>query len=110
MIFPRRKIIILFLILNGISFAQNRFSDQFEYANQLFKNKNYFDAITEYKRFLLFISDGTNVFEANYKIGLCYKAGTKFDEAIKYFSVAERSALTTDENFHAKTEIVRCNI
>jgi len=104
------KISIMILIWFGVSFAQTSLQNQFEHANLLFRNNNYFDAITEYKRLLFFPSDNNHAFDANYKIGLCYKAGAKFDDAIKYFSIAERNAETTEKIFLTKVESIRCNI
>jgi hypothetical protein len=83
---------------------------QLDRADQFFNSNNFFDAITEYKRALFFFSDENLSFDANYKVGLCYKAGAKFDDAIKYFSLAEHNTDDVDKIFLAKTEIVRSNI
>jgi tetratricopeptide (TPR) repeat protein len=90
--------------------AQDHLSIQLDYANNLFNNKQYFDAITEYKRFQFFDSTKTFDYEANNKIGECYKAGAKYDDAIKYFSFAEQNARSDDEYFDSKTQIIRTNI
>jgi tetratricopeptide (TPR) repeat protein len=104
------KIFFLILILCGTFYAQTELHNQIERADQLFRNDNYFDAITEYKRFLFFSSDNNLIFETNYKIGLCYKAGAKFDDAIRYFSIAEKNADTAEKIFLTRTEIIRSNI
>ena len=90
--------------------AQDHLSIQLDYANNLFKNRQYFDAITEYKRLQFFDSTKTFNYEIDYKIGECYKAGGKYDDAIKYFSFAELSARNEDEYCDSKTQIIRTNI
>ncbi|MCX6175645.1 MAG: hypothetical protein NTZ27_12905 [Ignavibacteriales bacterium] len=90
--------------------AQDHLSIQFDYANNLFNSKQYYDAITEYKRLQFFDSTKTFNYESNYKIGECYKAGAKYDEEIKYFSFAELSARNDDEYCDSKTQIIRTNI
>ncbi len=106
-----RFIIIFFLSAFLFSVeAQDHLSIQFDYANNLFNNRQYYDAITEYKRLQFFDSTKTFNYEINYKIGECYKAGAKYDDAIKYFSFAELSARNEDEYFDSKTQIIRTNI
>ncbi len=90
--------------------AQDHLSIQFDYANNLFNSRQYYDAITEYKRLQFFDSTKTFNYEINYKIGECYKAGAKYDDAIKYFSFAELSARNEDEYCDSKTQIIRTNI
>lgn len=104
--------ILLCLFISPIIsiFAQSPLSSQFDYANNLFKTENYFDAITEYKRLLFYDTTKTFFYRSSFQIGKCYKAGAKFDEAIKYFSVSELNASDDLERFNSKIEIVRCNI
>ena len=90
--------------------AQDHLSIQFDYANNLYNSKQYFDAITEYKRFQFFDSTKTFNYEINYKIGEFYKAGAKYDDAIKYFSFALTNVRSDDEYFYSKTQIIRTNI
>ena len=90
--------------------AQDHLSIQFDYANNLFNSRQYYDAITEYKRLQFFDSTKTFNYEINYKIGECYKAGGKYDDAIKYFSLAEFSSRNEDEYCDSKTQIIRTNI
>lgn len=90
--------------------AQEQLQTQFEYANKLFESKQYFDAITEYKRLLFFDSQRQYAFQANYRIGKSYKAGAKFDEAIKYFSLANLNSVNNAQKYSAKIEIIKSNI
>src|SRR3989339_156284 len=106
-----RLTIIFFLITFVFSLkAQDHLSIQLDFANNLFNSKQYYDAITEYKRLQFFDSTKTFNYEINYKIGECYKAGTKYDDAVKYFSFAVLNARTDDELFDSKTQIIRTNI
>lgn len=90
--------------------AQDHLSIQLDYANNLFNSRQYYDAITEYKRLQFFDSTKTFNYEINYKIGECYKAGAKYDDAIKYFSFAELNARNEEEYCNSKTQIIRTNI
>lgn len=106
-----RLTIIFFLITFVFSLkAQDHLSIQLDFANNLFNSKQYYDAITEYKRLQFFDSTKTFNYEINYKIGECYKAGAKYDDAVKYFSLAVLNARTDDELFDSKTQIIRTNI
>lgn len=104
------KLILFFFVSLASVQAQYQLSSQFDYANTLFKTGNYFDAITEYKRLIFFDSTKTFFYRSSFQIGKCYKAGAKFDEAIKYFSISELNASDDLERFDSKIEIVRCNI
>jgi len=101
---------LFFFLFLGIVKGQDNLSSQLSYANGLFRSEQYYDAITEYKRLMFFDSTKTYQYEANLKIGESYKAGAKFDDAIKYFSFAELNASNDDEIFKTKTEIIRTNI
>lgn len=104
-------IILLFSILfNSKANSQTLLENQLDYADSLFKIENYFDAITEYKRLSFF--DGCKQYEytANYQIARCYKAGAKFDEAIKYFSISVLKSKNKTEFLKSKFQIIRCNI
>ncbi|PKL81716.1 MAG: hypothetical protein CVV24_13830 [Ignavibacteriae bacterium HGW-Ignavibacteriae-3] len=104
------KFIPVYFFIAFIIRGQDNLSIQFDYAQNLFDGQQYFDAITEYKRLLFFDSENKYSFRANMKIGECYKAGAKYDDAVKYFSVAELTAGSEDEIFESKLEIIRSNI
>jgi tetratricopeptide (TPR) repeat protein len=105
------KIFVPFIVLFSVntSSAQN-LKSQFDLANNLFKENHFFDAITEYKRLIFFDSAKYYLADAYYKIGECYKAGTKFDDAIKYFSLAEINSIDVQKIFDCKIQIIRNNI
>lgn len=107
-----KKIFItyLFVLTAFPNYAQENLSIQFDYANTLYKSGNYFDAITEFKRLLFFDNGNKYLSEANFLIAKCYKAGAKFDAAIKYFSIAEMNSNSNELKIESKFQIVRTNI
>ena len=100
---------VFFLMLNNLN-AQDYLTNQFNYAKKLYDDEQYFDAITEFKRLLFFDNNGKYKFQANNFIGLSYKEGAKFSDAILYFTLAEMNARNDDELFDSKIEIIRSNI
>jgi hypothetical protein len=112
MTFVIRIYFVLLIVCNStvILFAQNPFEDQFIYAKKLFDEENYFDAVTELKRLLFFDETKSYNHNANYLIGLSYKAGAKFSEAIEYFTIAELNSKNADEVFESRLEIIKVNI
>ena len=105
-----KKIFLYILLLPTILFGQDYLSRQLEYADNLFSSKLYYDAITEYKRLQFFDTEKKYSDEIKYKIGMCYKNGAKFADAIKYFSLAEKEAVKPEDVFEIKTQIIRTNI
>ena len=103
-------IAIAFLFSSVITNAQSAFQNQFDFAKQLYNNENYFEAITELKRLLFFDETEEYNYEANKLIGLSYKQGAKFSDAIRYLTLAEINAKTTEELFQRRIEIIRINI
>ncbi len=110
MTFVNKNILLLIIMLTSSVLAQNTLQQQFEFANQLFNQEKYFDAITELKRLQFFDKENQFSFESNLLIGKSYKAGAKFDEAIKYFVLAEIDAASNEEYFKAKIFNARTNI
>uniref|UniRef100_A0A7V3E6U5 Tetratricopeptide repeat protein n=1 Tax=Ignavibacterium album TaxID=591197 RepID=A0A7V3E6U5_9BACT len=104
------KILILILLVNINLFAQEYLLSKLKFADSLFSAEKYFDAITEYKRLLFFDSTNQFSFDANFRIGLCYKEGAKFDEALKYFVFAEVNSRNPQQIFESKIYQVRINI
>jgi len=100
----------LFLFLSNLSFTQEYFQDQFDFAKKLFDEENYFDAITEFKRLEFF--DTNNIYSSpSYEyIARCYKQGGKFNEAIQYFTLAEINAKNPEDIYRVKIETIRVNI
>ena len=104
-----RFVLILFF-LTQLLYSQINLEHQLKYANELFDSSKYFDAITEYKRLLFFDSHEEYKWEANYKIGISYKYGGFYDEAINFLKISELNGNSSDEIFLSRVEIIRCNI
>jgi hypothetical protein len=104
--------IIFVFVLIGIAriIAQDAFQEQFNAAKKLYDEENYFDAVTEFKRLLFFDKTGNYNFDANKLIGLSYKEGAKFSDAITYLSMSEMYATTEQQIFETKIEIIKINI
>jgi len=102
-------ILFVFLCLCFQIKAQN-LDKQKLFADSLFYSENYFDAITEFKRLIFFANDNKTLFEANYKIALCYKAGGKYDNAIKYFNFAKLNTKLFKDSLESDLQIIRTNI
>ena len=103
--------IFLFFSLGILTLvAQDSYDEQFNYAKKLFEEEKYFDAVTEFERLLFFDSAETYTYDANFLIGLSYKFGGKFSDAIENFSQAELKSETVDEIFDSRLEIIKVNI
>ena len=76
--------------------AQFNSDEQFYYAKKLHDEEKYFDAVTELKRLLFFDNTNKYSYEANKLIGLSYKQGAKFSDAIYHFAEAESNSLTVE--------------
>lgn len=103
-------IILIVLIARENPFAQNSFAEQFNYAKRLYNEEKYFDAVTEFKRLLFFDGNYTHNYEANLLMGLSYKNGSMFSEAIQHLTLAELNSKNIDEIFIARLEIIKVNI
>ncbi len=112
MIFAMKNNIIIFIVIfiQSTLFAQNSFDEQFNLANKLYSNENYFDTVTELKRLLFFNSNSEYIYSAYETIGKSYKQGAKFSDAIRYFTLAEINAQSVDEIYNSRIEIIRVNI
>jgi tetratricopeptide (TPR) repeat protein len=56
------------------------------FADNLFENKDYYRAITEYKRFIFLFPDNPLVLNVKYKIGLSYLKGDRLEDAKETFA------------------------
>jgi tetratricopeptide (TPR) repeat protein len=102
--------LVLIFGLKSNIYSQDHLSRQYEFANKLFEQELFFDAVTEYKRLLYFDNDNRYEYEANFRTGSSYKLGGKYDNAIIYFRKSELIARNAEEIFNSKIEIIRCNI
>lgn len=100
----------IFLLLSTCINAQTELFEQFHYAQSLYENENYFDAVTEFKRALFFDDQKEFQYSANFYIADSYKSGGMFSEAIRYFTQAELASRTIEEVYVCKIEIIKLNI
>ena len=92
MTFVSNKIFLLVVIFAANLFSQNTLEQQFDFAKKILNQEKYYDAITELKRLQFFDKQNVFSFQSNILIGKSYKAGAKFDEAVKYLTLAEINA------------------
>ena len=104
------KILFLVLITFVNLFAQTALQKQFDYSAHLFDQEKYFDAITELKRLRFFDTENQFGFQSNFLIGKSYKFGAKFDDAIKYFTLAEIASKSEEDYYQSNIFIARANI
>lgn len=80
------KLIVIFLLL----LSSNAFTEQNitikQFADSLFREEDYYRAITEYKRFLFLYPKHPKSDETKFLIGFSYFKGEKWDAALRYFS------------------------
>ena len=106
----RKYITAAILLISVVSFAQNSFDAQFNFAKKLYSDEDYFDTVTELKRLLFFNQNSEYNYEANFLIGKSYKQGAKFSDAIRYLTLAEINAENIAELYETRIEIIRINI
>lgn len=91
------SILKLFIIISGLLLLhQNGLANQtqlvitsgaqFDYAETLFKEKDYETALIEFKRFTHFFPDSPHLAKAKFKIGVCLFNLKKFHDAAKVFN------------------------
>lgn len=91
--------ILLLFIVSTVSASD----PALDLGDLLFELKNYDAAITEYKRFLFFNPDHPQVSEAQFKIGLAYRAQEWWAEAVEAMIVAVQS--TTEIEWQAERRV-----
>ena len=98
------------LLLCTSAHPQNSFEVQFSYAENLYEEENYFDAITEFKRLLFFDDSDNYAYSANQRIGLSYKIGGRYSDALQYLALAKINSGSDEEYFRCSVEIIKINI
>ncbi len=101
--------ILIFVFFISLT-ANDNLQKQYDYANQLFVNHNYYEAITEFKRIQFFDKEKLFTFEINYKIGVAYKKGGYYKNAIEYLTKAKIAANDQSKIIEAEFQIIRANI
>ena len=108
----RRFIIasVFALVINTLTPGQDHLNLQFKLAEDLYAAEKYFDAVTEFKRLIFF--DSTNSFRtrAEYYIGVSYKKGGFFQEAIEHLTLAQMQNRDDEFSYRIRVEIIKSNI
>ena len=80
-------ILCVFSVLCGdMAFSQEKEEKSLiGFANYLFDRGHFYQAVTEYERFIYFNPNHPYVPKARLKIAFCYKLGEKYDKAIELF-------------------------
>lgn len=89
----RREGCLLFLVFALLGCTLNAFGEplvvdanrQFQFAERLFKQGKYLQAVGEYERFIYFFPEDNRVPRARYRIGMTYFQREKYPEAIGAF-------------------------
>ena len=101
------RLFFVFIIFTEVGLAQLQLEKQFAYAETLFVQEKYYDAITEAKRLAFFDTTHQYSFKANNLIAESYRQGGKLSEAVHYFTRAEISSHDKMELFSTKIEIIK---
>lgn len=105
-----RWLLFILVIYFQQGFTQTQLESQLAFAESLFAEEKYYDAITEAKRLAFFDSANQYSFKTNKLIGESYRQGGKLSEAVHYFTKAEIASKTKAELFSTKIEIIKVNI
>jgi tetratricopeptide (TPR) repeat protein len=104
------NILLIITLVVRVILPQVRLEDQLNKAKILYSQGEYFSTITELKRLIFFDKDRKYSFTSNELIGECYKKGAKFSDALNYFTRAEIAAVSPEEVYNCRINIIRINI
>ena len=107
----KKALLVISLLLTVSSvYSQTALEEQLRHAESLFDSGKFFDAVTEYKRAEFFDAGKRYAYKTNFMIGLCYKAGLKYDDAVYYIGKALSASRNEEEKFLASIELIKLNI
>ncbi len=102
---------VLFALIQNIFFGSLALSFDsptqiLTFGNSLYKEEDYYRAITEYKRFIHFYPNHSLTNKIKFQIGFSYLKGQKWDAALPYFqSLSQDLNLKEEASFAlAQTE------
>lgn len=104
------KILLIFFSISNFIFSQDDLIKQLDYADSLYVQHNYYDAITEYKRLIFFDKEKSFIYYSFNQIARCYKYARKFEDSYNFFSLALTEAKSSKEVFDCKISVCRLNI
>ncbi len=107
---PALLCLCIVLCFSGVGIGQNIDSlliRQNAIAMELQSTGKFYDAVTEYERLLYFDVNKKYSFEANFRMGQCYRAGARLSDASKAFSRAILSAPDNRSGDSARIELIK---
>lgn len=78
------------------------------FADHLYETRDYFRAISEYKRFVYLFPDEPRVGQANFRIGLCYQKSGNLENAIHAFREILKKDFSPEAARSVEYEIGKC--
>lgn len=84
----RKSARIIYVLCIGFIFTQITFAEvekDISFAEALFEEKDYYRAISEYKRYIFYNKDSPQISYCLFKIGECYQRSKKWFEAVDSF-------------------------
>ena len=78
------------------------------FANYLFERGHYYQAITEYERFIYYNPDHPLVLQIRLKIAFCYKLGEQYTKAAELFNQLADDYRNTEIGIEAEYNIGEC--
>lgn len=97
--------VLAVILLLFIAIIASAADPAFDLGEHLFALENYDAAITEYKRFLFFNPDHPQAVEAQFKVGLAYRAQGWRSEAVEAMAAAVQLATETESQAEMRTEL-----
>lgn len=108
-VLPFTLIISTLFLLSGVCIANVYESKQvFDFANSLFDEGDYKNAINEYNRYLYFYPDGSFALESQYRIAACYLNMKEFSKAIKAYQKILKMDIPDKLQEKTKSKIAEC--
>lgn len=103
-------ILAVFIFIPAGLFCQGNLEEQYYLAKDLYEKERFFDAVTEFKRLIFFDDSAAYKAESEYYIGLCYKKGGFYSEAIEHLVSAKRINKDDELAYKIRIEIIKNNI
>lgn len=80
----------------------------FDFANSLFDENDYQNAINEYNRYLYFYPDGSFAVESQYRIAACYLNMKQFPKAVKSYQKVLKMDIPSKLRQRTRVKIAEC--
>jgi len=101
-------IVSLNFFITSLALSQEEEKSLIGFANYLFEKGHYYQAVTEYERFIYFNPHHPSIPEARLKIAHCYKLGEQYERAIELFRNLEDEYRDQDVGKEAAYQVGKC--